>query len=273
MEDDDEEIIYTDIKPVVATSVKEGILVVFSVRLEGGVHYNRRDLKHEQVDRKDKLTWETRRIITDKVEYREAERVRSAARYEVTKVCVNTGAFGLICPVDQELDLDIAVSKARAKIDEFNESSVYTKITMHLIKGRFVSSDEEAVAAVSYEVKGLLGKLEAALRSADPDAIRAAAKAAREMAPLLDDNASEAVSAAVAEARLAARTIVRRVEDAAEDAADVAREANPAAYSAIAMARFAVLGTDEDTTEYEPEGSMPSVSVQRFANLADEEDE
>lgn len=245
-----------------STSIlKPGILVSLHTELRGGVTYTRTDLDAEARDGVDVARWETTRVIEDPAEHKRAEQARSKAGNLIRSVCAKT-AFGLLCPVSRETELDAAVRDARQVADDFNASSNYARVRVYTIKGRIASTDEEAARAIASEVRGLLADMERGVRSADAGLIRDAANRAKQLGGVLGAERADKIEGAVKAARDAARAIVRRVEKDGEEAARVVRSLSVAP---IEEARAAFLDLDEDT--HEAIEALPPVDAQRGAEL------
>jgi hypothetical protein len=242
--------------------LKPGLLVALSVRMQGGVHYSKKDLESGEDDAGQEIVrWETERTIADRAEHDAATKCRSACRTRITKVCTHT-SFGLLCPATGETDLDAAVAEARELAEVFNKGARHSRVHVYVLKGRIAETDEEATRAIASEVRELLDEMNAGIREVNPARIREAADRAKKLGAVLDDSRADAVKRAVDIARKAAKEIVRRVEKGGEDAKLVLDEI---ATRPIDQARFAFL----DIEEPEPaEGeAIPAVNLQRFADL------
>lgn len=242
--------------------IKPGLLVSLSVRSRGGVAYEKRDLGRTVEESTETKAWETTRIIADTAEHERATKVRGLARATIAKVCTHS-AFGLLCPEANEPELDAAIAAARKLTEEFNTDAKHTQIGVYALKGRVASTDAEATAAISDEVKGLLLEMERACKSADVEAIREASSRAKGLGEVLDGPAAYAVGEAVKAARAVARAVVKRVEKEGESAAQVLREMN---LHPIEVARFLFEVEDVPDTVIEGE-ALPSVDMQRFTGI------
>jgi hypothetical protein len=236
--------------------IKPGLLVVLKSTVAGGVSYKRVDLENDA----NRSRWETTRIVDDPQEHDRATKARSKASAEIRAVCSAT-AFGLLCPEDREKDLDGAIARARAIVDEHNQSATFTRIAIYALKGRIASTDEEAARAIGEEVRSLVDAMGVGIDKLDPEAIREAATKAKALTAMLDDSQVEKVSEAIKQARSAARAIVKRVEKEGEAAAVVLADIQR---GAIEKARMAFLDLDDAPAREE---SMPHVDVQRFDGI------
>ena len=171
-------------------------------------------------------------------------------------------AFGLLCPVEREPELDAAIARARALADEHNASATCTVVSIFALKGRIAETDEEATRAIVDEVKGLLDAMSNGIDRLQPTAIRAAADQARALGAMLAPEQAEKVEGAIVAARRAARLIVKRVEKEGEDAAVVLADIQR---GAIEKARFSFLDLDVAPAASEP--ALPSIDVQRVASI------
>jgi hypothetical protein len=248
--------------------LKPGLLVALKSTVTGGVAYRRVDLDApaegspvEGEAKREVSRWETTRIVDDPEEHERAVKVRGKALSEIRSVCVISSAFGCLCPMDREAELDDAVRRARALVEDFNATARCTRVTVNTIKGRIASTDEEAIRSITGEMSYILANMNRAIDKMDPVAIRGAATEAARMSAMLDESQVQRVSDAVIEARKAARLITKRVEKAGESAASVMLDIQR---GAIERARFAFLDTEEVNA---PAGNMPAANVQRFAEL------
>lgn len=238
------------------TLIKPGLMVSLATELRGGVSYQRVDLEKGDAVAK----WETTKHVDNPEEFARASQVRSKARALIASACSNT-AFGLICPLDRESDLDTAVSEARRLVDEFNASATTTHVRIFTLRGRIASTDDEAARGLASEVQGLILGMQAGIDAMDPEAIRRAADQAKAMTALLGEEQVGIVSDAIAAARKAARQIVARVEKKGEDAAMVAMDIQR---GALEKARMLFLDLDAPAATSE---EMPAIDINRAANL------
>lgn len=226
--------------------LKPGYLVSLKTALRGGVTYARVDIERDHTTEEGARVaeWQTKRRIADAAEYEAASVARSKARSLVVSQCC-ASSFGLLCPLANEEALNDAVTAARAVAQLHNASAASTFVDVYVLAGRIAQDSEEAERALSAELRELLDAMQAGIKAADPEAIRAAANKARALGGMLSDGVASRVSDAVTEARKAARDIVRRVEKAGETAAAVAAECSTAR---IEAARFAFLDLDGAAT-------------------------
>lgn len=244
-------------------SIRPGLLVSLRTRITGGISYGRRDLdapadlggEGSEVRR-----WETTRIVEDPVEHAAAKAARAAAQTAVTRTCVRSD-FGLLCPEANEAALDAGIARAREIASAFCATAQRARVEVYVLKGLVATTDEEAVRALSAEVRDLLGAMETGVRGGNVEEIREAASRARRLGSMLDEETGVKIAAAVAEARAAAREIVKRVEKDGALAADVAAEIK---LDAIATARFAFLDLDAEPSA---PADLPAADLGRAAGL------
>lgn len=222
------------------TIIRPGLLVSLSVRLNGGVTYEKTELEATHQVGPDsaatKARWETTRTITDAEEYERAGKLRSKARAMIARTCCDS-ALGLLCPVGREADLMQAIEDARREAAGFNTTAMYSRVEVYVLLGRVSDNDVEAVRAISAEVRDLLEAMDAGVKAADPERIREAANRARELSGMLSDDVQAKVGKAIDEVRTIARDLVRATK-AGETAASVIDTVKLARLDA---ARFAVL--------------------------------
>lgn len=254
------------------TSVlKPGFLVCLRTTLRGGVQYRRVDVETEHQTEQGALRakWETTKEITDPDDFKAGTEARTLARSAVGSICAYSPNFGFMAPIDKEAELSQAIIKAREIAAAYNAKATTNQLTVSVICGRIAQDDAEAARAIAAEIRELMDQMQAAIKAADPAAIREAANKARGLDSMLSPDVARKVSDAIVQARSAARDIVRRVEKAGERAADVVAELQT---SRIEAARFAVLDLDEGATvesvapagrgiDIEPEPDMPQVAL------------
>jgi hypothetical protein len=223
------------------TTIRPGLLVSLKTSIRGGVRYEKIDLDPEHKEGEASVArWETKREIANAEEHRAAVVARGKARTAITRACV-ASTFGLLCPTQNEQALTDAMSDAQRIVGEFNATAKFGRIEVLCLTGRIADSDVEAARAIGAEMRDLLSAMEAGIRSANPEEIRAAASRARAVSGMLSDSAKGAVAKAVEEARRIAKEIVQRVEKAGETAASVV---DGLQLAALQSARFAVLDID-----------------------------
>jgi hypothetical protein len=251
------------------TVIRPGILVALKSTVTGGVEYKRVDLDagSETPNGASVARWETTRVIVDPAEHDRAVKVRGKALGLIRGLAAAT-SFGLICPQDRESELDEAVKKARAMVEEHNDNATCTRVAIYCLKGRIASTDEEAARAISGEVRSLLDAMDRGIAQLDVAEIREAASKAASLGSMLGEDQVKAVGEAVEQARKAARVIVKRIEKEGEDAAVVLADIQR---GALEKARFAFLDLAPEpaqVTEGEhaapSEPALPAVDLQRF---------
>lgn len=249
-----------------ATMIRPGLIVCVNTRCAGGVSYSTVPLDVDgneipEGSSAEVVRWQTTRVTDDPAERERASKARNKALTAIKRSCART-AFGLLCPEAKEADLDAGIAEARAIAAEFNASSVFTKVTIHVLKGRVASDDRAAATAIAQEVRELMEEMQSGIQNLDAEAVREAADKAKEIGAMLAPEQAEKVSDAVAQARKAARQIVARVAKGGEDAAIVLADIQR---GAIEKARIAFLDFD---TEVQAAGeAMPAVQLQRVAGL------
>jgi hypothetical protein len=244
--------------------LKPGFLVSLKTSVSGGIFYRRTDLdKGTDESAAEYAKWETTRRIDDPEEYTRAQKTRSAASALIRAVCAHT-AFGLLCPEVREDQLNEAIVQAQVLIDAHNKTAHATFIRVYVLRGKIASSDEEAVRALSSEVRELLEEMQSGIRSLDVKAIRDAAQKARKLGQVLEGEQAKKVSDAVEAARDAAKQIVKRLDT---DGTEATRAVAEAMSGPIERARFSFLELEGELGRG-PEGeAAPPINLQRMADL------
>ncbi len=216
-------------------TLKPGLLVSLKTSITGGVHYTHSS--HVSKDDGDAHVeeWQTTKVVTDADEVADATKLRGKASALVRGVC-SYSAFGLLCPIDKEADLDAAIAEASKLAQDFNKNAKTVRVDVYALKGRIAESDVEAAKAIGSEIRELLDEMKAGLAAADVPKIRDAANRARKLGEMLDPTVAEKVSAAIEGAREAARNMVKQIAAGAERAAVAV-----AAVQEVEDARFAFL--------------------------------
>lgn len=236
--------------------MRPGILVALRTSVSGGVHYVRTDL--DEAEDGTVTRWETTRHIDDPAEHKRARDAARLAARGIWKLCVQTN-FGLLCPMDREDELDLAIAAARVTVDLWNTEARYTWISVNAIKGRIADNDEEAVRALLEEAKELVQQMDEGLGKADVVAIRNAAARAKRLVGILGEDAAGDVSELVKAARDAAKTIVKRVGAEGATVEEVVRTVNRDAFDKARFAFLDVVKAQED--------ALPPIDVQRMAEI------
>lgn len=229
-------------------SMKPGLLVALSSRMEGGVKYDRMDLETEKTagDEAVITKWETTKVVEDPEEHARASKVRGKCRSLVSSVCTHT-AFGLLCLASKEEQLNEAIAQAREMADAFNATAKTVRIGVFALKGRIAETDDEAARAVSSELRELLDEMQGGIAEANVSRIRDAAMRAKKMGAVLDDATGKKVAKAVEEARSVAKDIMKKLAEGGDAAEQVAAMVRSIKLDAIKEARFAFLDFEEST--------------------------
>ena len=245
-------------------TLKPGLLVSCATSVRGNVKYSRVDLEKEtrNSDGTAHAIWQTEKTVRDAEEQAAAEKVRSEARNEIVKVCAHS-SFGLLCPTEKRAELDAATDRALYMVRQFNAQANTTTVPVNVICGQIASTDEEAARALNRELVDLIADMQEGIASANPGAIREAAKRAKAMESMLSEQTAAKVSDAITQARKAARELVKRVEKGAESAADVVQEINT---EALKRARMSFLDLDEEN-----ENAAPVEAIARGAEMSEPE--
>lgn len=198
-----------------ATTLRPGLLVSLSTRVVGNVSYRKNVIEPEHITAEgtQQARWETERTVTDPEEHETSKKVRGKCRSMITGTCAKS-AFGLLCPLDKQENLERAIVDARRLAEQFNETAQIARIEIYAITGRIAQDDVEAVRAISSEVRDLLDAMADGVRNLEPQAIRDAANAARNLGTMLTPAASERIQVAIDTARRVARDIVKAGEQA-----------------------------------------------------------
>jgi hypothetical protein len=96
------------------TTLRPGLLVSLNTRVQGNVSYRKAIIEEEHItdEGTQMARWETERTVLDPAEAETAKKVRGKARSLITGVCA-ASAFGLLCRLDRQGDLEDAIAEAR----------------------------------------------------------------------------------------------------------------------------------------------------------------
>jgi hypothetical protein len=236
--------------------MRPGILVALKTSVSGGVHYTRVDL--EEAADGTVAKWETTREMDDPTEHRKARDTSRLAARAISKLCIRT-SFGLLCPLDREEELDLAIAAARVTVDLWNAEAEHSWIAVNAIKGRIADNDEEAIRALLAEATDLVQAMDENLSSGDVEAVRKAGRKALRLAQIMDDASGDTVTAAVEAARKAAIEIAKRVGTKGEAVEKVIATVDREAFD---KARFSFLDTADSVVD-----SLPAISKQRMREI------
>lgn len=229
---------------MITSTLKPGLLVSLKTVLSGNVSYRKVDIDPEHAiegtEAAREATWQTTRTTSDAQEFERARKARSAAVYEVAKVCAAT-AFGMLCPEAKRAELDAGIARGRAIVDEFNASARITRISLYVITGRVAQDDAEAIRSIRAEVGSLLSDMKEGIDGLSAEKVRDAAKRAKEIAEMLSDESRASVQEAIEAARAAARAITK----AAKAGEVAAAEIDASAIATLNSARLAFLDVSD----------------------------
>ena len=152
--------------------IKPGFLVSVKTEVVGGCQYLRQDVRKEHTEEGGvEQQWVTTKRIIDEAEYDKAGKVRSRARSEIARRCLET-PFGLVCREDRIEELRQAIKLAQLLAQEFNLEARYSQISINVLMGRIASDDVEAAERIAEEMRNLAAEITQAVKSADVKAIR-----------------------------------------------------------------------------------------------------
>lgn len=250
-------------------TLKPGLLVNLKTSLLGGVEYTRETVEAAHTDELGTQveSWKTVKKIDDAAEHEEATKVRNAASALIRACCYYT-VFGLFCLEENAEALSAAEDKAMSLVRDFNNSAKNCRVGVYVFKGRIAANEEEAAKKISAEMGLILQDMERGVKAMNVEVIRDAADRAKEMGAMLDEDTSAKIQVAIDAGRKAAR-VIKRLAEKGEEAAGELAELTRVSSVAISMARFSFL----DSGPAEAVEVLPSVNVQRFAELDEPEAE
>jgi hypothetical protein len=232
-------------------TLKPGLLVSLKTTKRGGTEYDRVDLSGKKDGQATIEEWKTTKRVADAKEDDRATKLRSKLAGLVRKVCAPS-AFGLICPVSKEKELDEAIADAKAGAAKFNMEAKTVQIGIYALKGRIAETDQEAARAIKDELKDMLAEMQRAITGGAVDDAREAASKLLKMGMVLDETTQGKVKRAVEEVREIAKQTIKRV---AEGGVTTAQAVAGIKFTATEEARFAFLDEGETLT---PVSTLPA---------------
>lgn len=221
-------------------TLRPGILVALKTSLRGAVSYRREEIEVRAEGAAVITRAEVTRTVHDAEEHSRAIKVRSDATYTLQKVCARTD-FGLLCPNEREGELIKAIDAALAMVATFNAEARTVRLGFYVIPARVAADDVQAIRSIRAEVVSLVDAMQAGVSALDAEAIRAAAKKAKEVGEMLSDGAQSRVNSAIEEARKAASAIAKAARAGEVAAAEI--DAKTLSES-FALTRLAFLDAD-----------------------------
>lgn len=203
---------------ILKSTLRPGLLVALKTSVSGNVKYDKQVIEEDHTTDAGarEVRWETTRTIIDPVEYEAARKVRNTAGAHIRRICA-VSSFGLLCPEADAGALELAVKKARAEAEAFNQTSSLTRVTVLVMTGRIAPDDVEAIKAINSEIKDLMDTMSEGLKNLDVKAVRDAAGRAKDIGQMLNAEAQTRVQMAVEQAREAAKKIVKAGEQGAAE--------------------------------------------------------
>lgn len=229
-----------------ATTFRAGLAVDLTVRISGGVEYKRNAKRTRTVGNGAKVEeWETEKVTANPEEWEAAVALRGAVRHSITRLCARTPLGDLLLiPPDREPEVRAALDTARETVEKHNATATAHRVVMGCVLLRFVPEDEWTARSIRGEIFAVLTRMDTGIGSADAEAIREAADAAKRVVPMLNPEAAVALEAAIEQARRAAREITRRVKGG-ESPEEIVSEIMEHGTSRIADAMIFFAGTEE----------------------------
>jgi hypothetical protein len=267
--------------PTTIEQLKPAMILVHRCARRGGLSYRRKNDKtiedsKSNPEHREKITWESERIIADKEEYDAAVSLRSKCLYAVRKLGRPT-AVGILISADRINEIDEELAKWKTETDEFNGKAKHCEVENFIMKFYISGDNTEVLKMMLRDLGELLNDLTVAMSKADPKSIREVIVKLKNFDELLPDVTAKVVGTAIEGARELARNISkaqRELKNAAEDRqeklVDLELIKRKIDTSPVNLARFAVL-TPEDAQEATEDKSGALVGAQmrrRFAALS-----
>ncbi len=224
-------------------------LVNFRCSVHGGIQYRRGQEDVEQEGQREKATWETVRVLSDKDEYKKATSLRGKCKREIEKLGVDS-VLGVIMDKARIADLESTVTAYQEEIDAFNAAANFSTMRFAVVRFEVKGDNEVALESMLSDMRDTLDALREAVANADYKEIRKVIQMMKGYATVLPGDAAKQVTNAIDDARVQARQIRRALEKRGEQLEEVQNQVSTAS---VDMARFALLDT-ESTDSAEDNG-------------------
>jgi hypothetical protein len=247
-------------------TIKPGYFVSSKTELRGGVKRKKTDLRNDlKADGSQEREYQTEIKVKCKKEWEAAVALRAKVAGMVAGKC-KLYPFGLACSEADLPKVEQAKAEAEELCNEFNKTSSFTTIHMHVSFWFIASDDVRAMQLYAKELEDLARQMRKAIDEGKVKEIREAARMAARFQMMLGEKESQQVGEAVKAARKAAMTISREVVKKGQQVEEVLPKIKT---TAISRMRFAFLGkaSGDGATEKAAGDQLPSVNVKRFAQL------
>lgn len=267
--------------PTTIEQLKPAMILVHRCARRGGQIYKRKNdqtIEHHKSnpEHREKITWESERIIADKKEYDASVSLRHRCLYAV-RMLGRPSALGILISADRMGEIDEELEKWKKEIDEFNKKAKHCVIENFVMKFSISGDNTDVLKMMLRDLGDLLNDLTVAMNQADPKSIREVITKLKNFDELLPSITAKTVDTAIEGARELAKSITkaqRELKNAAEDRqeklVDLELIRKKIDTSPVNTARFAVL-TPEDAQKEMEDKSGVLVGAQmgrRFAALS-----
>jgi len=227
-------------------NLKPCFFVMPKCSVQGGMHYQRSPEETEEIGTEEHATWETKRVINDKDEYRKAQNLRSQFLRDVRKLGVADDA-GVIVDMDREDDITKLYEEWRETFNEFNSAAQFSRIRFRISRFRILSDNEQILKDMLRDMRETMDDLREMIVAADYQGIRSVVSRMKGWVTVLPDEAAANVQSTIEDARTQARSIKRALEKRGEQLEDVQKDVDT---SVVDMARFVMMG-DASEDDYD----------------------
>jgi hypothetical protein len=247
--------------------MKPSYLVSVKTSLNGGIQYNRKDVRDEHLeDGSEEQEWNTTKVISDPEEYKVATLLRAKVAGMISNKCKLT-PFGLICPEGEIETVQLTEQLAQLEVEEYNINAKYTTISLNVMMGYIASDDVQAAQRIAKQMRDLATEMKRCVRAGDIEGIREAAKTANQMRAILGEEEKARVSLAVKEARDAARTITKEVVKNGKKVDAVVPALKVGAISKMRLAFIDIDEGDASKNGKAKKDKLPTANVKRMAGV------
>lgn len=194
--------------PITVKELRDCTIVNYKISRHGGQKYERENEETtvDPLTGEEIKTWDTKKATKNPKEFKKAGSIQTKAKYAFSNLGAHS-PMGVIVRRDKREEAERLADKWEKEISEFNATADYTDIdcwiTIFDLEGRNVVQLEKVLDRMFT----ILGDLQSALESYDPDNIRNVLQKMSGYAEILPDAAADAFNLAIKTARQKANAI------------------------------------------------------------------
>jgi|GEM_PF-4293008 len=234
-----------------AKNIKPCFFIIPKCSVHGGMKYERSPEEVEQVEGEEHATWETKRVINNKDEYRNAQNLRGRFLREANSLGVSDDV-GVIVEMEREDDIADLHAEWKQTFTEFNSGAKHSKIRFRISKFRITSDNEQILQDMLLDMRETMDELREMIVAADYKGIRQVVSRMKGWVTVLPDQVAAGVQATIEDARKQANEIRRALKKRGEALEDVQEEVSTAT---VDLTRFAMMGDSDESEDTGPDSA------------------